>query len=168
MNQPVTESTMSKMQSLLREYPILKELGISLLAGGGLALAGGMAKKQGYGVNPALMGLVGAASPFIFGALSNTGVAKNIGRYGFSKGLLLPTSQLKYQENSPGYIKKYLRSVQGAGTLPSGYKKPDSLDYSDLAPINYFQNKARHPLIKKMDNAKADEKALAHSGGGYV
>ncbi len=145
------------LSSFLKEYPLLKDLAISLLAGGSLAMVGGAAKRRGHNVSPALLGLLGAATPFALGALSNTGVVKNVNRYG-TAGLFTPTSQLKHRPNRPGYVRKYLRSLQGAGTLPDGYKIPTSLEYGRLDPINHFQNQARHPLIQDMDNRIADKK----------
>lgn len=148
-------------KSLLKEYPILKDLGIGLLLGGGLSLAGRAAQSRGSSISPTLMGLLGVAAPFAAGAFTGTGTYKNVDRYGLP-GFTTPTRHLKYLPNRRGYIEKYLKSIQGSGKLPVGYKFPKDLRYSELKPVNYFQNKARHPLVRKYDDRIVGRQVKEH------
>ncbi len=113
MHSKLSDSKNFLMQ-LLKEYPVLKTLG---LMGGG-ALIGSLGAKAGnrlgLNINPSLVGWAGALAPLAIQALTGDDTIGNLDRKGL-KSLYTPTSHLRNLPNRKGYVAKHL-SKQLAGT----------------------------------------------------
>ena len=98
----------STISDLVTQYPMLKTLGIAALTGTAAGVAGGQLKKHtGQGPGGFLSGLAGAAAPFLYEGLTNTGVGYNVNRWGLD-GAWKSKDDLSDTMNRRGYVKKHL------------------------------------------------------------